>query len=158
MEICGNDTDKSVSIIRSPHHLMKCFTYITNTLGNLNCLFCCQLHLIITVFIVGEVNVSLCTKAEHHNPDSSDGKRRHSGSPKCSLPPIAEPLHFLINSKQREKGFGCHSEQINQVNNYRLKVGQLGKKHSGTAGSNGWFIMLPECSYTRLCRQYGGYG
>lgn len=53
--------------------------------------------------------------------------------PKCSLPPIVQPLHFLINSKSKEKrAISGHSEQINQVNNCRQKVGQPEKKHSAT--------------------------
>lgn len=76
-----------------------------NTLGNLSCLFCYQLKLIITVFSMGVINVSLFTEAQHHNPDTSDGNysQRHSGRPKCSLPPIVKPLHFLINSKRKKK-------------------------------------------------------
>lgn len=31
-------------------------------------------------------------------------------------------------------------------------------KHSVTAGTNFWFIMLPASLYNKLCRQYGGHG
>lgn len=132
-----------------------------NTLGNLNCLFCCQLKLIITVFSVDVINVSLFTESQLHSPDTSDGKysQRHSSRLKCSLLSVVEPLHFLINSKSKEKtAINGHSVQINQVNNYRQKVGQPGKKHSATAGINSWFIMLPESFYNKLCGQYGGHG
>ena len=82
--------------------------------------------------------------------------------PKCSLPPIVQPLHFFINSKSKKKkkkrAISGHSEQIHKVNNCRQKVGQPGKKHSATAGSNSWFIMLPASVYNKRWRQYGGHG
>ncbi len=83
----------------------------------------------------------------------------HYSEAEYPLPPIVEPLHFLINSKSKEKtAITGHSEQINQVNNYKQKVGQPGKKHSATAGSNSRFIMLPATFYNKLCGQYGGHG
>lgn len=54
---------------------------------------------------MGVINVSLFKEAQHHCPDTSDGNysQRHSSRLNCSLPPIGEPLHFLINSNSKGK-------------------------------------------------------